>query len=108
MSFDDTCSVCGVHLYAFCEDAPTEIGHIGWKVLDSGEVLCVVCMSDRLASHQEALECIISHWRTSIGPGDPIWSLMHKVHLNRMTLEQVVEECKKLSQGEKSVVISKE
>ena len=48
MSFDDTCSVCGRHLYAFCEDAiAKKEEHIGWGYVGD-DVLCVACMIDKL------------------------------------------------------------
>lgn len=44
----------------------------------------------------KALEYIVSRWNTQIGPPDPVWHLMHEVHLNSMTVDQVIEECLKL------------
>jgi len=48
---------------------------------------------------REALEYIVSRWRRQIGPPDPVWHLMHDVHMMRPEgcVEYVVERCRILA-----------
>jgi uncharacterized small protein (DUF1192 family) len=56
MSFDDTCTKCGRHLYAFCTDAiAKKEEHWGWGSVGEDEVLCVGCMIERIEALQNEI-----------------------------------------------------